>query len=78
MRSGLGLPVHSPLDATTWSSQASASASVSSEPISGSAWRLRQMPYGRRLRQALPEMGSLDTEADALAWLDHVVASRGE
>ena len=40
--------------------------------------RLRQMPYGRRLRQALPEMGSLDTEADALAWLDHVAASHGD
>ena len=32
--------------------------------------RLRQMPYGRRLRAALPPMGSLDTESDALAWLD--------
>ena len=29
--------------------------------------RLRQMPYGRRLRAALPAMGALDTEADALA-----------
>ena len=32
--------------------------------------RLRQMPYGRKLRAALPAMGSLDTEADAMAWLD--------
>ena len=37
--------------------------------------RLRQMPYGRKLRQALPPMGALDTEADALAWLDELAAS---
>lgn len=37
--------------------------------------RLRQMPYGRRLRQALPPMGTLDTEADALAWLDELAAA---
>jgi ATP-dependent DNA helicase DinG len=36
--------------------------------------RLRQMPYGRRLRAALPAMGALDTEADALAWLDEIAA----
>ena len=36
--------------------------------------RLRQMPYGRRLRAALPAMGALDTEADALAWLDALAA----
>jgi ATP-dependent DNA helicase DinG len=36
--------------------------------------RLRQMPYGRKLRQALPPMGALDTEADALAWLDELAA----
>jgi ATP-dependent DNA helicase DinG len=36
--------------------------------------RLRQMPYGRRLRAALPPMGTLDTEADALAWLDQISA----
>ncbi|MBL0148986.1 MAG: ATP-dependent DNA helicase [Ideonella sp.] len=36
--------------------------------------RLRQMAYGRRLRQALPPMGALDTEDDALAWLDHLAA----
>jgi ATP-dependent DNA helicase DinG len=36
--------------------------------------RLRQMPYGRRLRAALPAMGTLDTEADALAWLDQIAA----
>jgi len=38
--------------------------------------RLRQMAYGRRLRAALPPMGTLDTEADALAWLDDIVARR--
>jgi ATP-dependent DNA helicase DinG len=37
--------------------------------------RLRQMPYGRKLRQALPPMGTLDTESDALAWLDELAAS---
>ncbi|MCK6431559.1 MAG: ATP-dependent DNA helicase [Burkholderiaceae bacterium] len=37
--------------------------------------RLRQMPYGRRLRQALPPMGTLDTEADALTWLDELAAT---
>ena len=36
--------------------------------------RLRQMPYGRKLRAALPPMGTLDTEADALAWLDTIAA----
>lgn len=36
--------------------------------------RLRQMPYGRTLRAALPPMGALDTEADALAWLDAIAA----
>jgi ATP-dependent DNA helicase DinG len=36
--------------------------------------RLRQMPYGRTLRAALPPMGTLDTEADALAWLDQIAA----
>ena len=34
--------------------------------------RLRQMGYGRRLRAALPAMGALDTEDEALAWLDQV------
>ena len=38
--------------------------------------RLRQMPYGRKLRAALPAMGTLDTEADALAWVDEIVARR--
>jgi len=37
--------------------------------------RLRQMAYGRRLRQALPAMGALDSEADALAWLDELAAA---
>jgi len=32
--------------------------------------RLRQMAYGRRLRLALPAMGTLDTEEQALDWLD--------
>ncbi len=36
--------------------------------------RLRRMPYGRRLRQALPPMGTLDTEAEAIAWLDGLAA----
>ena len=36
--------------------------------------RLRQMAYGRRLRAALPAMGTLDTEADALAWLGELAA----
>ncbi|MBP6901842.1 MAG: ATP-dependent DNA helicase [Burkholderiaceae bacterium] len=36
--------------------------------------RLRRMPYGRTLRAALPPMGALDTEDDALAWLDEVAA----
>lgn len=36
--------------------------------------RLRQMPYGRKLRAALPPMGTLDTEADAMAWLDEIAA----
>jgi ATP-dependent DNA helicase DinG len=36
--------------------------------------RLRQMPYGRKLRAALPAMGALDTEADALAWLDDMAS----
>jgi ATP-dependent DNA helicase DinG len=38
--------------------------------------RLRQMAYGRRLRAALPAMGTLDTEADALAWLGELAAGR--
>ena len=38
--------------------------------------RLRQMPYGRKLRAALPAMGTLDNEADALAWLDHIADQR--
>jgi len=37
--------------------------------------RLRQMPYGRKLRAALPAMGTLDTEADALAWLAEIVSA---
>lgn len=36
--------------------------------------RLRRMPYGRRLRDALPPMGTLDTEAEALAWLGELAA----
>ena len=32
--------------------------------------RLRKMGYGRRLRRALPDMGTLDTEDEALDWLD--------
>ena len=37
--------------------------------------RLRQMAYGRRLRAALPAMGALDTEADALDWLGQLASS---
>ena len=37
--------------------------------------RLRQMPYGRKLRAALPAMGTLDTETDALAWLAVIAAT---
>jgi ATP-dependent DNA helicase DinG len=33
------------------------------------------MPYGRKLRAALPAMGTLDTEADAMAWLDQIAAA---
>ena len=36
--------------------------------------RLRQMAYGRRLRAALPAMGTLDTEADALDWLGRLAS----
>jgi len=36
--------------------------------------RLRQMAYGLRLRQALPAMGALDSEGDALAWLGELAA----
>ncbi|MFY9512825.1 MAG: helicase C-terminal domain-containing protein, partial [Rubrivivax sp.] len=36
--------------------------------------RMRQMGYGRRLRAALPAMGWLDSEEDALAWLDELAA----
>ena len=36
--------------------------------------RLRQMAYGRRLRAALPPMGTLDTEADALDWLGQLAS----
>ncbi|MBI3370126.1 MAG: ATP-dependent DNA helicase, partial [Burkholderiales bacterium] len=38
--------------------------------------RLRQRPYGRTLRQALPAMGTLDSEDDALAWIAELVAQR--
>jgi ATP-dependent DNA helicase DinG len=31
--------------------------------------RMAGMNYGRRLRQALPAMGSVSTEAQALEWL---------
>jgi ATP-dependent DNA helicase DinG len=37
--------------------------------------RLRQRPYGRRLRAALPPMGTLDTEDEALEWLDQLAAA---
>jgi ATP-dependent DNA helicase DinG len=37
--------------------------------------RMRAMPYGRRLRAALPPMGVLDDEAQALAWLAELAAA---
>jgi ATP-dependent DNA helicase DinG len=36
--------------------------------------RLAQMPYGRRLRAALPPMLALDSETQALAWLAELSA----
>ena len=36
---------------------------------------LRQMAYGRRLLAALPPMGRLDTEDEALAWLAELAAA---
>lgn len=38
--------------------------------------RLTTMNYGKRLRQALPDMPRLDREADALAWLSMLAADR--
>jgi ATP-dependent DNA helicase DinG len=37
--------------------------------------RLRQMGYGRRLLAALPPMGVLDGEEEALAWLDELASA---
>jgi ATP-dependent DNA helicase DinG len=37
--------------------------------------RVRQMRYGRRLLAALPPMGQLDTEDEALAWLQELALS---
>jgi ATP-dependent DNA helicase DinG len=37
--------------------------------------RMRAMPYGRRLRAALPPMGVLDDEAAAMAWLGELAAA---
>ncbi len=37
--------------------------------------RLRQMGYGRRLIAALPPMGVINEEADALAWLSELAAA---
>lgn len=34
--------------------------------------RMRQMPYGRRLRAALPPMGWLDDEPAAISWLEEL------
>jgi ATP-dependent DNA helicase DinG len=36
--------------------------------------RMRTMGYGRRLRRALPPMQAVESEADALAWLDQLAA----
>ena len=38
--------------------------------------RMRKMGYGRRLRAALPPMGWLDGEAQALEWLDVLAGQR--
>jgi len=38
--------------------------------------RMAQMGYGQRLRAALPPMGWLPSEADALAWLEQLAAER--
>jgi ATP-dependent DNA helicase DinG len=40
--------------------------------------RLRQMAYGRRLQAALPPMGRLDDEAEALDWLQLLAALHGD
>ncbi len=37
--------------------------------------RMRQMRYGRRLLSALPPMGQLGTEEEALAWLEELALS---
>jgi ATP-dependent DNA helicase DinG len=37
--------------------------------------RMRQMGYGRRLRAALPPMGWVADEAEAMAWLADLAAS---
>ncbi len=37
--------------------------------------RMAGMNYGRRLREALPPMGRLATEAEALAWLDELACA---
>ncbi len=39
--------------------------------------RMRQMGYGRRLRAALPPMGWLDDETQALDWLAELAAAHG-
>jgi ATP-dependent DNA helicase DinG len=39
--------------------------------------RLRQMGYGRRLLAALPPMGRLSAEEDALAWLEDLASAHG-
>jgi ATP-dependent DNA helicase DinG len=38
--------------------------------------RLATMGYGRRLRGALPPMTRLDTEAEAIEWLEELSATR--
>jgi ATP-dependent DNA helicase DinG len=37
--------------------------------------RLRQMGYGRKLMKALPPMGVLNEEAEALGWLEELAAA---
>lgn len=38
--------------------------------------RLAAMSYGKRLRQALPAMRRLESDAEAMAWLSELAADR--
>ena len=39
--------------------------------------RVRQMGYGRKLLRALPPMGTVTGEDEAMAWLQALAASHG-